>query len=100
MRLRHFFGDPSSLSVFSPLGDNDAFSLGKSDGGFKTWAKKGLEKIGNLYNEQNVLKNISSNHFFQIFTAEKFYKNTTSSVIYSYTFNRGKIDGYGLHGKR
>lgn len=71
-----------SLSVFSPIWGNDSFPAGKTDGGLKSWATKGLGKMGDLFNSQKVLMTFGAvvdkfnkprNHFLKIPTVEKFH---------------------------
>lgn len=44
-----YVGDPPSLSQFTPIWGNEKFTPGKSDGGFKIWKYKGIQKIKDLY---------------------------------------------------
>lgn len=70
---KKYLKETSHLSIFSPIWGNYSFPPGKTDGGFKSWATKGLGKIEDLYNSQKVLMsfeeivdkfNIPRNHFF------------------------------------
>ena len=81
-QVKKYQREMSSLSVFSPIWGNDSFPPRKTDGGFKSWAIKGLGKIGDLYNSQKVLLtfgemvdkfNIPRNHFLKIPTVEKLH---------------------------
>ena len=44
---RHI-GDTPPISQFSPIWDNAQFTPGRADGGFKVWADRGMQKIGDL----------------------------------------------------
>lgn len=88
-KVTNYFVEPSSLSVFSPIWGNDFFSPGKADGGFKAWAKKGLQKIGDVY-KQNVLMSfeelvkefdIPRNHFFKYLQLRSFIRKQQNQSL-------------------
>jgi hypothetical protein len=53
--------------------DNDNFTPGKNDFGFKEWARKGMVNVMDLYNEKGLMSfeelrgrfNIPQKHFFK-----------------------------------
>ena len=42
--VKKYFGQNSSVSVFSPIWTIDSFSQGKDDGGLKSWDSKDYGK--------------------------------------------------------
>ncbi len=64
----------SGLSGFTPIWGNHRFPPGKSDPGFKLWAVRGISKVMDLYNDNNILysfedlqklHSIPRKHFFK-----------------------------------
>ena len=61
------------ISQFSPIWDNALFTPGRADGGFQVWAKRGLQKIGDLYaqgtlvtfNDLCLKYSVPKKHFFK-----------------------------------
>lgn len=49
--VRELMNINDTLSQFCPIWGNSFFRPGRMDAEFQIWAKKGLEKIGDLYNE-------------------------------------------------
>lgn len=48
-------GDTPPISQFSPIWNNTQFTPGRADGGFKVWAGRGVQKIGDLYDKGTLL---------------------------------------------
>lgn len=88
-KVKKYLKEPSSLSVFSPIWGNELFSPGKADGGFNIWAKRGVGKIADLYNEQKILMtfdelvdkfNIPRNHFFKYLQLRNFIRTQNQTL--------------------
>ncbi len=66
-------GEVPSLSCFAPVWGNKDFSPGKNDSGFKQWALKGIQKIGDLFEGDTLMSfiklrdkfGIPMTHFFK-----------------------------------
>lgn len=89
-QVKKYLGETSSLSAFSPIWRNESFPPGKTDGGFKSWASRGLRKIGDLYNMQKVLMtfgeivdkfNIPRNHFFKYLQLRNFIRTHQNQML-------------------
>uniref|UniRef100_A0A8C6SR27 Reverse transcriptase domain-containing protein n=1 Tax=Neogobius melanostomus TaxID=47308 RepID=A0A8C6SR27_9GOBI len=73
-------GDMPSISQFSPIWGNTLFTPGRADGGFKIWADKGVQKIGDLYeggalltfNDLCLKYSIPPKHFFKYLQLKHF----------------------------
>lgn len=88
-KVENYFAETPSLSVFSPIWGNEYFIPGKADGGFRVWAKNGLQKIGDVY-KQNILMsfeelinkfNIPRNHFFKYLQLRNFIKKEQNQSL-------------------
>lgn len=79
-KVHRHIGDAPFISQFSPIWGNEQFAPGRADGGFKTWADKGVQKIGDLYdqgtlltfNELSIKYLIPSKHFFKFLQLKHF----------------------------
>lgn len=54
-RAHRHIGDTPLISQFSPIWGNVRFTPGRADGGFQMWADRGVEKIGDLYDQGTLL---------------------------------------------
>lgn len=57
-RAHKHIGDTPLISQFSPIWDNNQFTPGEADAGFRIWADRGVQKIGDL-SDQGVLLTFS-----------------------------------------
>ena len=89
-QIKKYLREMPSLSVFSPIWGNDSFPAGKTDGGFKSWASKGLGKMGDLFNSQKVLMtfremvdkfNIPHNHFLKYLQLRNFVRTHQNQTL-------------------
>ena len=64
----------SGISAFTPIWGNHRFPPGRSDPGFKLWAERGISKVMDMYNDNNILHSfedlqrlysIPRKHFFK-----------------------------------
>lgn len=77
-------GDTPALSQFSPIWGNNYFIPGRSDGGFKMWFDKGVEKISDLYAEDTLMSynqlcekyDIPRKHFYKFLQLKHFVLST------------------------
>lgn len=73
-------GDTPPISQFSPIWSNAQFTPGRADGGFKVWAGRGVQKIGDLYdkgilltfNDLSLKYSIPQKHFFKYLQLKHF----------------------------
>ena len=111
-RVHQHIGDTPALSRFSPIWGNDDFTPGRSDGGFKFWATKGVKCIGNLYKNGKLLTfeqiyeehDIPKKHFFKYLQLRHFLStknkdlmseppltNLENLIIITYLANKGLV---------
>ena len=45
----------SDISGFTPIWGDHSFSPGRGDAGFKLWAERGISKVMDMYNDNNIL---------------------------------------------
>lgn len=89
--VHKYTGEPIVLSQFTPIWRNGQFKPGKSDGGFKLWAEKGIRTVSNLYFECSFLTfeqlcqryQIPRKHFFKNLQLRSFItsKHKTMATI-------------------
>lgn len=73
-------GDTPPISQFSPIWSNAQFTPGRAHGGFKVWAGRGVQKIGDLYdkgilltfNDLSLKYSIPQNNFFKYLQLKHF----------------------------
>ena len=73
-KIQSYFKIEPDITGFTPIWGNCRFAPGRSDLGFKLWAERGISKVMDMYNENDVLYsfddlktiyNIPSKHFFK-----------------------------------
>uniref|UniRef100_A0A3Q1EDZ2 Tubulin-specific chaperone E n=1 Tax=Acanthochromis polyacanthus TaxID=80966 RepID=A0A3Q1EDZ2_9TELE len=80
-RAHQHVGDLPPISHLSPIWGNVCFKAGRADGGFRTWAHKGVQKVADLYKDGSLLTfdqvcqtyDIPKKHFLKIFTSKTFH---------------------------
>ena len=82
--VKKYFGGTSSISQFSPIWGNNNFPPGRADGGFKSWANKGIKRMkdvfdpqsGNLLSFENLVAkyNLPNSHLFKYLQLRNFIR--------------------------
>lgn len=79
-----------SLSRFSPIWGNVKFKPGKSDAGFRIWAEKGLRKVQDMYNKDEIFMSfaviskkydIPKTHFFKYLQLRSFISSSQNHSL-------------------
>ncbi len=88
-RVHQHIGDIPALSRFSPIWGNNDFTPGRGDGGFKLWAIKGVQCVGNLYRNGKLLTfeqickehDIPKKHFFKYLQLKHFISSKNKDLM-------------------
>lgn len=88
-KAHQYIGDTPSISRFSPIWGNTHFKAGRADGGFRSWAENGVQKIEDLYMDSNLLTfdqicqvyNIPRKHFFKYLQLKHFIQSKHKEVV-------------------
>lgn len=87
--VKQYLKIPNRLSYFTPIWGNSKFIPGRCDAGFKTWAEKGISKIGDLY-VNNILMtfedivnkyDVPRKHFYKYLQLRSFIHKSQSNAL-------------------